>query len=130
MKSLIKFISILSLVIISGCASVVGGTDQTVVVETRNKQGESVPNVACTVKNGRGSWLTVSPSYVVVQRSSTKLEVACHKQPNPTVHASSNPSLRILILGNIIVGGPIGLGIDLVTGAAFDYPPNIIVTVE
>jgi hypothetical protein len=130
MNRIIKFLSMVSLVVLSGCASVVGGTDQAVVIETKNKAGEHVPDVACIATNSRGSWLTISPSTIVVQRSSSALKVECHKAPNPTVYTATNPSLRILLLGNIIVGGPIGLGIDLVTGAAFDYPPNIIVTID
>lgn len=128
---MIKLIAtVLFSVLFTGCAAIVGGTDQTIVVDSVNQKGEKVPNVACTVKNSKGEWLTVTPSYMVVDRSHSSLEVSCHKPEYQSAFTTQNPSMRILVLGNLVIGGPIGLGIDLVTGAAFDYPPVIPIVMQ
>lgn len=124
------FLAVIASAFLSGCAAIVGGTDQTLVIDTVNSRGEKVANVACTVKNSKGEWLTVTPSYMVIGRSHSQLEIACNKPSYPTAFTTQNPSMRILVLGNIVFGGPIGLGIDLVTGAAFDYPPVIPVVIQ
>lgn len=69
--------------------------------------------------------MVTTPGSVKVQRSKTPLEVTCTRvafQNNPV----SVPSdFEPWTLGNILLGGIIGLGIDWASGSIHKYPSTI-----
>lgn len=111
----------------SGCASIVSGHNQSVSVETRSKQGQAVTNANCKLSNNKGTWFVTSPGSVTVSRSFEDLLINCEKDSQEPGLASVKSSTKAMAFGNIIFGGVIGAGIDIATGAAYDYPTMITV---
>jgi hypothetical protein len=111
----------------SGCASIVTGHDQSVSVETRNKQGHAVMSANCKLTNDKGTWFVTSPGSVTIRRSYSDLLVNCEKEQQEPGLASVKSSTKAMAFGNIIFGGVIGAGVDIASGAAYDYPTMITV---
>jgi hypothetical protein len=112
----------------TGCASIVSGTSQSVSVETRNVDGASVTGANCKLNNNKGTWFVTSPGSTTVNRSFEALEVKCEKQGLEPGIASFKSSTKAMAFGNVLFGGPIGAGVDMASGAAYDYPNLIAVT--
>jgi hypothetical protein len=124
-----RFISIALLTSVSaitGCASIVNGSNQSVSVETR-ADGQAVTGAACTLTNNKGTWYLTSPGSAVVNRSFEDLSVKCVKDAGEPGLATVKSSTKAMAFGNILFGGPIGAGVDVATGAAYDYPSMISV---
>jgi len=111
----------------SGCASIVSGQNQSISVETRGKQGEAVMSANCKLSNNKGTWFVTSPGSVSVRRSYEDLLIDCEKDNRSPGQASVKSSTKAMAFGNIIFGGVIGAGVDMASGAAYDYPTMITV---
>jgi hypothetical protein len=112
----------------TGCASIVSGTSQPVSVETRSADGTQVTGANCRLNNNKGTWFLTSPGSTSVSRSFEALNVQCDKQGLEPGLATVKSSTKAMAFGNVLLGGPIGAGVDMATGAAFDYPNLIAVT--
>ena len=112
----------------SGCASIVSGHNQSVSVETRSKEGQAVMSANCKLTNNKGTWFVTSPGSVTVSRSFEDLLINCEKENQLPGLASVKSSTKAMAFGNILFGGVIGAGVDVATGAAYDYPTMITVT--
>ena len=113
----------------SGCASIVSGTNQPISVETKLK-GSPVVGAYCKLNNDKGTWFVTTPGSITIQRSVQNLDIKCDKEGTEPGLLSVKSSAKAMAFGNILLGGPIGAGIDVVTGAAFDYPNLIPVEME
>lgn len=111
---------------IVGCASIVSGTNQSISVETRNATG-AVSGASCRLSNNKGTWFITSPGSTMVQRSFEDLSIRCDKGSEEPGLASAKSVTKAMAFGNVIFGGPIGAGVDIATGAAYDYPELITV---
>jgi phosphoketolase len=56
------------------------------------------------------------------------MAIRCDKDGSVPGIASTKSSTKGMVAGNILFGGLIGAGVDVATGAAFDYPS--LITVE
>lgn len=111
----------------SGCASIVSGHNQSISVETRSPQGQAVMSANCRLSNNKGTWFVTSPGSVSVRRSYEDMLINCEKENQEPGLASVKSSTKAMAFGNIIFGGVIGAGVDVATGAAYDYPTMITV---
>ena len=109
-----------------GCASIVNGQNQSVSVEALAEAG-SVVGANCKLSNNKGTWYITSPGSTMVQRSYEDLGVRCEKEPHDPGMVSVKSSTKAMAFGNILFGGVIGAGVDVATGAAYDYPTLITV---
>ena len=109
-----------------GCASIVNGQNQSVSVETRTETGP-IAGANCKLSNNKGTWFVTTPGSTIVQRSYEDLSVRCEKESNEPGMASVKSSTKAMAFGNILFGGIIGAGVDISTGAAYDYPTLISV---
>jgi hypothetical protein len=66
----------LGLVLTTGCASIVGGTNQSISLETRSNAGEPVAGVNCKLENPKGTWFVTTPGSVTIHRAYDDLSVA------------------------------------------------------
>lgn len=124
----INWVVLLSVSVLgSGCASIVSGHNQSVSVETRSKEGQAVASANCKLTNNKGTWFVTSPGSVVVSRSFEDLLINCEKENQAPGVASVKSSTKAMAFGNILFGGVIGAGVDVATGAAYDYPTMITV---
>lgn len=111
----------------SGCASIVNGHNQSLSVETRH-QGQAVADANCKLSNDKGVWYLKTPGSTTVRRSYENLAVSCEKLGLDAGLTNAKSSTKAMAFGNILFGGIIGVGVDTVTGAAYDYPD--LITVE
>lgn len=120
-KKLIASLILTANVFLTGCASIVNGTNQPVSVETPPVEG-----AVCTLTNDKGTWyVNSSPGSVTVHRSYVDLDVSCRKPGYKVAAQKFKSSTKGMAFGNVIFGGAIGAGVDMANGSAYDYPTNI-----
>lgn len=107
-------------VAVSGCATIIDGTTQSVSVNTTPEQG-----AACTLTNSQGSWYLTSPGTTTVHKTKTDLHVTCTKPGYKAGSVVAVSHFTGKTAGNIIAGGLIGVGIDAASGANFHYDSPI-----
>ena len=106
---------------LTGCASIVSGTNQLMSVETLSPTGK-VDGASCKLQNDKGVYYVVTPGTVNVHRAYGDLSVTCEKTGVPTGVATIKSTTKGMMAGNILFGGFIGAGVDAASGAAYDYP--------
>lgn len=115
--SLLAMISIA----LSGCATIVNGSNQSVTVSTDppgascvlSRQGETVGAIAAT------------PGSVQVSKSKNDVDVTCQKAGFVTASVAKSPSFGGATFGNILAGGLVGAVVDAASGANYTYPSEI-----
>lgn len=125
-KMFVAMASILVFSNLTGCASIVNGTNQIVSVETRHN-GQPVAGANCSLINPKGSFYVTTPGTLTVSRAYDDLIVKCIKEGMTPGIASIKSSTKPMAFGNIIFGGFIGAAVDAGSGAAYDYPTLISV---
>lgn len=124
MKHISKII-LISLILLSGCASIENGRYQTITVETTHN-GKPEPGADCMLANHRGDWKVKTPGKISVRRSHNTLEVLCEKEGfNPGKLTVKSIGHKKTLAKSALVGGVTGMGIDHINGALYDYPPVI-----
>lgn len=106
---------------LAGCASIVSGTSQIVSVETHQPSGK-VDGASCKLENEKGVYYVTTPGTVTVRRAYGDMTVRCEKPGMEAGIASIKSSTKGMAFGNVIFGGVIGAGVDVASGAAYDYP--------
>ena len=126
MNPIFAFPILLSAIFLSGCASIVSGSNQSLSVDSLSK-GTQIAQVNCTLTNNKGKWFVTTPGTVTVHRSYQDLNVKCEKDGLQPGMLTVKSSTKGMAFGNILFGGVIGAGVDAGTGAAYDYPSLITV---
>lgn len=117
---------LLSSGLFAGCASIVGGTNQVVSVETRdNDQPHS--GAKCKLTNSKGTYYVTTPGTITIHRAYGDLNVRCDKDGQEPGLATVKSTTKAMAFGNVLVGGAIGVVVDTTSGAAYDYPNVILV---
>jgi hypothetical protein len=117
MRYYLNFFLALLVILVSGCASVLGETTQVVSVDT-----PSCSKAICTLTNDEGIYYIKStPGTISLNKSYNDLTIVCEKgdERATSIHPSSANGA---IWGNIILGGGIGALVDGSRGSGFDYP--------
>lgn len=110
-----------SCIALTGCASIVNGTNQSVSVHTG-----SVKGATCELENNKGKWYVPStPGSVTINRSYNDLKVNCQKHGYRPTFKQVASKTKGMAFGNVVFGGVIGAGVDVADGAAYDYPTDI-----
>lgn len=126
MSFAIRAAALLVLAGLTSCASIVDGTNQSLSVQTI-AAGTSVPSAFCTLQNGKGSWYVNTPGSVTVNRAYSPLNITCDKPGYQLGVQVVQSHTKDMAFGNALFGGVIGVGVDVSTGAAYDYPQLITV---
>ncbi len=113
--------------LLSGCASIVSGSTQSLSVEAKSPDGKQIIGANCKMTNDKGTWFATTPGTVPVHRSYEDLTVACSKDAFQPATLVVKSDTKAMAAGNILLGGIIGGGVDVATGAAYDYPDLISV---
>lgn len=119
-------------VLTTGCATVTGGTTQTVSVKTQ-KETADVAGANCVLSNSRGTYKVTTPGKVNVHRAKDELNIKCIKdgEADATTTVKSSTRKGAFVAGNLIMFGLIGSAIaapiDHATGAEYAYPDDITV---
>jgi hypothetical protein len=122
-------LALLSLILLSGCASIVDGTQQSLSVKTVSSQGD-VPGALCELDSNKGTWFVTTPGTVTVHRSYDALNLKCTKNGYQPGILAAQSATKGMAAGNLLFGGVIGAGVDMGTGAAYDYPDLITVPMQ
>ena len=113
-------------ILMTGCASIVTGHNQSVSVATTPVYGAT-----CSLENNKGKWYIPStPGSVTVHRSYNDLHINCEKKGYRKSLKSIASSTKGMAFGNVLFGGVIGAGVDVASGAAYDYPTDIQVPMD
>ena len=113
-----KLLIVFLLPLISDCASLVKGSDQVVTVDTPN-----CPGAICRLSNNDGTYfINRTPGTVSINKSGSDLTVSCYKGDEASASMSTGSNVENMAWGNILIGGIIGGGVDMATGAAYNYP--------
>jgi hypothetical protein len=116
-----KFVVLLGAFALAACASITKGTTQVVAVNT-----PGVPGATCTLTSEAiGSQLVVTPGTVTLEKSKDSVAVRCTKECYADGAGVIASNMEAMTAGNIILGGPIGLGVDAASGAMNKYTPEI-----
>jgi hypothetical protein len=116
--------------VFTGCASITESKLQPVSVQTL-QDGKEVSGALCVLVNDTGKWFTTTPGSVTIHKSTDDLTVDCNKDNNEySGHETVVSKSTGMLWGNILAGGGIGYVVDRNTGAGFDYPTGIVVTLH
>ena len=119
-KVTLVVIALISFLSITNCASITKGSTQIITIETPNCIGAS-----CKITNNEGTYyVSRTPATIVVNRDNSQLQINC-SYGDKEVRMSDESSVEGMAFGNILIGGIIGGGVDMVTGAAYEYPQII-----
>ena len=105
---------------------IVNGQNQSIFLET-NKQGQKTAHAECQLTNDKGTWYVKIPGSVTVNRSLQNMTIGCTKEAEEKGAAVFKSSTKAMAFGNVIFGGPLGVGVDMATAAAYDYPSLIFI---
>lgn len=107
----------------AACATVVGGTSQDVLIESEPKGAE------CTVDRLGANIGVVrpTPGRVNISRSKDNVIVSCgldgYEQSNEVLASSFTGAT----IGNLLLGGLVGVAVDAASGANNKYPDRVMV---
>jgi hypothetical protein len=102
---------------LSGCASIIKGTTQSILITTPPTTG-----AYCVLTSKEGSWTVTTPGPVKVDKTKDDILIRCTKAGFQDATASIPSDFEGWTLGNLILGGVIGVGVDAATGAMNEYP--------
>lgn len=111
-------------VMLTGCATIVSGTQQNIFVDTPHVNGAE-----CKLTDSKnGSWyLDSTPGSVSVLKGNGPMNIVCTKAGYERGVVSVDENVSGATFGNIILGGGIGIFVDAASGAAQNYPDKVIV---
>lgn len=101
----------------AGCATLVKGTTQAISVNT-----PGVPGAQCTLSSSAiGTKIVTTPATITLEKGADNIAVVCKKQCFQDASGIIASNTEAMAAGNVLAGGPIGLGIDAVSGAMNRY---------
>lgn len=107
---------------LSGCATIVDGSTQSVSISTAPVQG-----AACTLTNSEGTWYVTSPGNAVVHKTKNDLRVTCKKDGFQEGSQVAVSKFGGATFGNIVAGGGVGALVDAASGANYYYDSPLVV---
>ncbi|WP_298282478.1 hypothetical protein [Acidocella sp.] len=119
-------LTLAALLPLANCASIVDGQTQALSVQTTT-DGNQISGAQCSLTNNKGTWFVNTPGTVSVHRAYDAMNVKCTKDGYDPGIETVQSSTKGMAFGNVLFGGVIGAGVDMSTGAAYDYPELITV---
>jgi hypothetical protein len=118
-----RAIGAIAILALGGCAAVVDGGHQEITVNTTPAGADcSLERNGVSVGRIQGA-----PSAVTIEKSKEDLTVVCKKDGYQEATYLDKSGLDGWIFGNILIGGLIGIGIDMASGSwnQYDSPVNV-----
>lgn len=113
-----------AVLVLPGCATIVTGTDHTMAVASEPA------GAVCQLERGGDviGYVNSTPANASFSKSSRPIQVSCGQRDGRMYGTSTvDPGFQPWVLGNVIIGGLLGLFIDISSGAVASYPPNTTV---
>lgn len=114
--------ALLALALLPGCASITAGTTQSIAVDTQPQRPAD-----CRLSNEKGTWGVRTPGVTTVTKAYGPLTVTCSTPDGWGGSTAVQSTTAGAAFGNIIAGGVIGAAVDMSSGAAYVYPPQVFV---
>ena len=117
------FLGVLANLGMVGCATVTTGTSQTITIDT-------VPSGAVCRMMREDHVVGVvnpTPGSVAVSKDKDTIAVSCEKDEYLTADEELDAEFQGATLGNVLLGGVIGVVVDASSGAANKYPDSITI---
>ncbi len=111
---------------LAGCASVTSGTSQKLTVAT----DPTGADCKLTVKDVAIGTVSPTPGSIAVKRAGDSIRVICSKDGYRDATYLNKPGLNAATLGNIILGGVVGLAVDAASGANNKYEEVMTIRLE
>lgn len=108
---------------VASCATITKGTTQNVYVDT-----PGVPGAMCTVSTAVGPQTVATPGTFMLAKASAALPVRCTKVCYQESGGMLGSTFEAMTVGNILIGGVIGIGVDAISGAMNKYPDQISIS--
>lgn len=122
MRSYVFLVGLVGL-LLSGCASVIDGTSQSMVVET------IPPGAECSLdRNNELLARIITPQTVNIKKTKHDIRISCEKDGFYQSTEHVNSEIQDATWGNIILGGGIGWAIDSASGADNKYADHVTLT--
>lgn len=112
----------LSLVVLTGCASITSEGTQSLRIEVEDEAGVELTELDCTLENDKGIYTLSSPGNVLVKKSGKNLSVICKNKSEKSAKGALISRAGAGMWGNLVFGGGIGAIIDHNKGTAYNYP--------
>lgn len=122
MKKLCRLpVLMLALASLSACATITSGTDHTLLVET------DPAGATCLLRRDGANIGAVNPtpSSIRISKSRHDITVNCEKADHEPTSRTVTAGFQAMTLGNVLIGGVVGLAADLASGAAITYPESV-----
>ena len=123
-------IAIMALSITTGCASVMnGGGGDSMEISTTGCEEDG--KIRCEVFTDNGDTKITAPARITVERDKDPITVVCsNKKKTATGELVVESGYNAMNVGNLLIGGVIGIGIDAATGAMWKYPDAVVVPMD
>lgn len=112
-----------TVVLLSGCASIIDGRSQEITLNT------NPPGASCAMERNGTPLGTISPTpgTAYVEKTKYDIHIKCNKDGYEEATYINKSGAAGSTFGNIVAGGLIGWGIDSATGAdnKYDSPVNL-----
>jgi hypothetical protein len=119
-RILAAFCGVIS-ILLSGCSTIVKGTEQQVSVST-----PGVPGATCQLSSPAVGTRTVqTPANIVLPKSNHNVAVSCTAQCFAPGVGTLGSHTEVMTAGNVVFGGLIGLGVDAASGAMNTYDSSV-----
>lgn len=113
---------------LSACTTFVNNDTHPLHLDAIDPAGTPIENAECTLNNNRGTVHVRSGETVQVFRSRDDLTVVCLHSQHGEARARVISRLVGGTVGNVLVGGLIGLGVDHSSARGYSYPTWIRIT--
>lgn len=124
-----KHLSIItaSTLLLTACSTITSGTTQPLTVLTPGVEGAE-----CTLVDTKPSTWRVqkTPETVEVNKGDGPMTITCKKSGFKTTEYVMEERFAGATLGNVLIGGGVGIIVDAASGAAQDYPDDIKIWME
>ena len=134
-----KILPIILVVVLSGCATMMGQTTQVIKFTSDFKDDDKkvlpMNGATCTIQNSDGEWMVITPRKIKIPRISEPLYVSCEIFEKSLVLSNKHYCSGIYKIfpnrldngstaGNILLF-PIAIGVDAIAGNSLLYPNHI-----
>lgn len=109
---------------LAGCSTIVEGRSQSININT-NPAGAD-----CALKRQGGviGRVNPTPGAALIEKSKHDISIECSKAGYQTASFNNHSDVAGATVGNVLIGGLIGWGIDSATGADNKYDGNVNIT--
>jgi hypothetical protein len=105
---------------LAGCATITRGTTQTVAINTPGVEGATCTLISSSI----GSQTITTPATITIAKGSDSVSIRCTKECYNDGVGTLASNMEGMAAGNILMGGPLGLGVDAASGAMNKYSPQ------